>query len=294
MVAASEPLYSRGLIRSLNGFHRQLQHASDQYEYAVVLRSLCAFMHKSPVLFNAAGKESPDVDSHGYNRCTVERLHGWSAGSVPLDLVPASATMSCKLRAITSRCVEPLLLQVVAALGDHPDVLHVMERLRSRIELFDRLDLDPGATLSRGDAVVIYQRCINRFLFDNVVDEIREERGFLLDAPLAPIVRVCILDVIEDVVEILAGSICNAAVAATNSARDVGYLAIINRSGRRVEIGPQESGSIWPSRLHLPGVLIFPLIINGVEPAAHPCLYVSTEALRGRVLSLSCSKNGVT
>lgn len=101
-------------------------------------------------------------------------LNRWADGEDARHLahdITGEGNFNDALRAFTEKTVEPLVDFLEERLGTESEVLYLLERFARRVELFERDDLFAAyeSDTARGEA--LYDRHLQRFLFDQGVDK---------------------------------------------------------------------------------------------------------------------------
>lgn len=288
--------YQRGIQVSLRERYLRL-YKTRHHVYAREARYFTTFIHQTPALkaiVDSLATVDPEFDvdqwiekqftwqsydfpetEHGRAKVVWRLLERLADGSLDPISVAGSfshdSNFNASLRDMTESAIEPLVQYFEECLGTDSDILYIIERLKRRIEVFDRKELYAAYNADTRHGEDTYDRYIRRYLFDQGVDNVLSTpRSASGEADI-----VAELDGDDPLVEetkLYDGTACNVAYIgkglnqAVQYAQDHGkstaYLLVVNLSDQNLELPTDEEPSDWPPRLHTSGVTVHMVVIR--------------------------------
>lgn len=177
---------------------------------------------------------------------------------------------------VTERLVEPFVNFLEARIGTESDMLYLLEKVKRRIEFFDKEKLYQACMASEHQREKVYDDYVRRFLFDQGVDypfsqprsasgEADIVGGLETNDPL--VAEIKLYDGDSYGVPYLAKGFNQAVQYAQDYGKTSAYLLMMNLSDQNLHLSSDEDGQIWPPRLHTSGVTVYMIVVRA-KPVA--------------------------
>jgi hypothetical protein len=175
------------------------------------------------------------------------------------------------IRLVTEQLIEPFVNFLEFRIGTESDILYLLDKVKRRIEFFDKERLYREHTASEGHREEVYDRYVRQFLFDQGVDypfsqprsasgEADIVSGLETDDPLVSEIK--LYDGDSYGVAYLAQGFNQAVQYAQDYGKTSAYLLIINLSDQNLHMPSDEDVQIWPPRLHTAGVTVYIVVVR--------------------------------
>ncbi|WIY05523.1 hypothetical protein QRX60_17340 [Amycolatopsis mongoliensis] len=290
--------YEQNLQIKLRDRYRRL-YKTGQDAYVTECRYLRSFVLNSPALraivesvqrfdpeFIAKDWIDQNINSDGYDWPNTEEgrakvvwqlLNDLADGNAQINLFAFSFApfgerdLDAALRCMTDQAIEPFVDYLQERLGTASQTLYLMERLKRRLETFDVNELYARYNTDKKHGEAIYDRYIQKFLFDQGVDYIisqpRSASGEAdnianlgSDDSLVEETKLYNGDNYD--VSYIRKGFNQAVQYAHDYGKTVSYLIVINLSENNLQISSDEEATLWPPRLHASGVTVFVIAIR--------------------------------
>ena len=183
----------------------------------------------------------------------------------------SSSNVDERIRLVTEYLVEPLVNFLEFRIGTESDILYLLDKVKRRIEFFDKDRLYTEYEANVGRREEVYDRYIRQFLFDQGVDypfsqprsasgEADVVSGLETDDPLVSEIK--LYDGDSYSVPYLAKGFNQAVQYAQDYGKTSAYLLIINLSDHNLHMPTDENVQIWPPRLHTAGVTVYMVVVR--------------------------------
>jgi len=172
---------------------------------------------------------------------------------------------------VTEQLVEPFVNFLEFRIGTESDILYLLDKVKRRIEFFDKERLYTECMAGERHREEVYDRYVRQFLFDQGVDypfsqprsasgEADIVSGLETDDPLVSEVK--LYDGDSYGVAYLAQGFNQAVQYAQDYGKTSAYLLIMNLSDQNLHMPSDEDVQIWPPRLHNAGVTVYMLVVR--------------------------------
>lgn len=175
-------------------------------------------------------------------------------------------------RTVTEQVFEPFIEYLEDKLGSESMTLYHLERLKQRIERFDRHEQYTAylADTRRGEDT--YDRYMQRFLFDQGVEVISKARTASGEADLvadidtddALVAELKLYDGSSYGVGYLRKGFNQAVQYAHDYNKTAAHLVVVNLSDNNLQFESDENSIMWPPRLHASGVTVYIVAIRAL------------------------------
>lgn len=183
----------------------------------------------------------------------------------------SSSNIDERIRMVTEYLVEPLVNFLEFRIGTESDILYLLDKVKRRIEFFDKERLYKEYEANAGRREEVYDRYVRQFLFDQGVDypfsqprsasgEADVVSGLETDDPLVSEIK--LYDGDSYGVPYLAKGFNQAVQYAQDYGKTSAYLLIMNLSDQNLHMPTDEDVQIWPPRLHTAGVTVYMVVIR--------------------------------
>lgn len=262
---------------------------------------LRAFIHRVPALKTITDmieRSLPDLDADSWLKDNIHRRgYSWpdteegrakviwqllnnlaDGTTAPLQISggfsPSSGgNTSSQLRDMTEQAIEPFVEYLEERLGTESQTLYLLERLKRRIEAFDAEELHATYEKDSARGEAIYDRYIQKFLFDQGIDYIiSQPRSSSGEADI--IANLESDDAIVEETKLYNGDSYgksylrkgfNQAIQYAHDFNKVSaHLVIVNLSPNNLQLPSDEDPSIWPPRLHSSGVTVYMVSVRAL------------------------------
>jgi len=187
------------------------------------------------------------------------------------------SNMNDMWRAFAERILRPLFDYLGERIGAESSVLYVLERYVRRVEWFDRDDLYARAMEDTRKVEEVYDTDLRRFLFSEGINmpfsQAKSASGLSdvltdLDTDDPLVCEVKIFDGDNRSKRHLASGVNQAIHYASDYAKQVAYLLIINLSGRSLSLPSEDDPKIWPPRITVAGIRVYLIGVRALPPTA--------------------------
>ncbi|WP_329051231.1 hypothetical protein OG738_03795 [Amycolatopsis sp. NBC_01488] len=290
--------YEQNLQVKLRDRYRRL-YKTGQDAYVTECRYLRSFVLKSPALraiVESAERADPglsvedwidqNINSDGYDWPDSEEGRASVIWRLLNDIAQGKANVlqlgtsfapvgerdiDTILRYMTEQAIEPFVEYLEERLGTASQTLYLLERLKRRLETFDVDELYARYDADKTHGEAIYDRYIQKFLFDQGVDYIiSQPRSASGEAD--NIANVGSDDSLVEETKLYNGDHYDVSYIrkgfnqAVHYAHDYGktvsHLIVINLSENNLQISSDDDATLWPPRLHASGVTVFVVVIR--------------------------------
>lgn len=201
-------------------------------------------------------------------RIASGELDAFQVSHVFLD---STSDINERMRLVTEQLIEPFVNFLEFRIGTESDILYLLDKVKRRIEFFDKERLYTEYMASERRREEVYDRYIRQFLFDQGVDypfsqprsasgEADVVSGLETDDPLVSEIK--LYDGDSYGVPYLAKGFNQAVQYAQDYGKTSAYLLIMNLSDQNLHIPSDEDVQIWPPRLHTAGVTVYIVVVR--------------------------------
>lgn len=199
------------------------------------------------------------------------------------------------LRYMTEKIIEPLVDFLEERIGTESNILYILEKLKRRIEWFDRDELYKAYEQDTRHGEDTYDRYVRKFLFDQGVDypfsqpssasgEVDIVSGLEGEDPLVEETK--LYDGEQYNIAYVAKGLNQAVQYAQDYSKTTAHLIVINLSEHNLQLPSDEETKIWPARLYVGGITVYLVIVR-----ARPLPSASNGV--SNLLKLSSVKNSL-
>ncbi len=176
-----------------------------------------------------------------------------------------------RIRLVTEQLVEPFVNFLEFRIGTESDILYLLDKVKRRIEFFDKERLYTECMAGERHREEVYDRYVRQFLFDQGVDypfsqprsasgEADIVSGLETDDPLVSEIK--LYDGDSYGVAYLEKGFNQAVQYAQDYGKTSAYLLIMNLSDQNLHMPTDEDVQIWPPRLHTAGVTVYMVVVR--------------------------------
>jgi hypothetical protein len=176
-----------------------------------------------------------------------------------------------RMRLVTEQLIEPFVNFLEFRIGTESDILYLLDKVKRRIEFFDKGMLYSEYEANERRREEVYDRYVRQFLFDQGVDypfsqprsasgEADIVSGLETDDPLVSEIK--LYDGDSYGVAYLAQGFNQAVHYAQDYGKTSAYLLVMNLSDQNLHVPSDEDGQIWPPRLHTAGVTVYIVVVR--------------------------------
>jgi len=190
--------------------------------------------------------------------------------------ISGQSNVNAMMREFTERVVTPLFDFLGERIGDESSVLYLLERFVRRVEWFDRGLLYDRYSEDTQKGEQVYDKYLRRFLFDQGLNmpfsQPRSASGLSdvlgeLDTDDPLVCEVKLFDADNHGKRELATGVNQVVSYAHDYGKAVGYLAIINLSGRPLELPHDAESKVWPPFIEVGGIRVYLIAVRALPTA---------------------------
>lgn len=179
--------------------------------------------------------------------------------------------LSAIVRDVTEKAIEPFVEYLEERISSESDILYLLERVKRRIETYDRDDLYAAYTGDTQRGEYKYDHYVRKFLFDQGIDNpIAQPRSASgeadmisdLDSDDPLIEETKLYDGKNYNIAYVSKGLNQAVQYAQDYGKDSAHLAIINLSDQNLQLPSDDDQSIWPPRIHTSNVTVYMVAIR--------------------------------
>ena len=156
-------------------------------------------------------------------------------------------------------------------IGTESDILYLLDKVKRRIEFFDKDRLYEDYLANKGHREDVYDQYVRRYLFDQGVDyPFSQPRsasgaadivsGLETDDPFVSEIK--LYDGDSYGVAYLAKGFNQAVQYAQDYGKTSAYFLVMNLSDHNLHMPSDEDAQMWPPRLHAAGVTVYMVVIR--------------------------------
>jgi hypothetical protein len=188
----------------------------------------------------------------------------------------ATGLLNDMWRDLADRILRPLFDYLSERVGQESSILYVLERYVRHVEWFARQNLYDRAMKDTRNAEAVYNLDLRRFLFSEGINmpftqaqspsgESDVLTGLDTDDPFVGEVKIYGAGRAK---RNLAGGVQQALSYASDYGKQVGYLVIINLSGKPLSLPSDEDPELWPPRITVAGTRVYLIAVRALPPIA--------------------------
>jgi len=203
----------------------------------------------------------------------IEKIATGELDAVQVSFVFPDSTsdINGRMRLVTEQLIEPFVIFLEFRIGTESEMLYLLDKVKRRIEFFDKERLYEECTASGRHREEVYDRYVRQFLFDQGVDypfsqprsasgEADIVSGLETDDPLVSEIKLYDGDSYGGAY--LAQGFNQALQYAQDYGKTSAYLLIMNLSDQNLHMPTDEDVQIWPPRLHTAGVTVYMVVVR--------------------------------
>jgi hypothetical protein len=176
-----------------------------------------------------------------------------------------------RMRLVTEQLIEPFVNFLEFRIGTESDILYLLDKVKRRIEFFDKERLYTEYMASERRREEVYDRYVRQFLFDQGVDypfsqprsasgEADVVSGLETDDPL--VAEIKLYDGDSYGIAYLAQGFNQAVQYAQDYGKTSAHFLIMNLSDQNLHMPSDEGVQIWPPRLYTAGVTVYMVVVR--------------------------------